>query len=104
MLADLCLTVMLLTFALSKVQLKDSLQQRVCIEGQVKLRANFRLQSSLHPLVLGRLHALDQSVRDLQTEMDEKTLTGKRQKATRRDISSSAMFAKVPDYTNDCAR
>ena len=59
---DVCVKAGHLTFALPEVQLDDGLQQRVSVEGQVKLRANFGLQSALHPLVLGRVHTLDQRV------------------------------------------
>lgn len=50
------------TFALAEVQQQDGLQQRVGVQGEVKLGAYFWLQGPFHPLVLRRCHPLDQGV------------------------------------------
>lgn len=52
----------LCTFALAEVEQQDGLQQRVGVEGEVKLGAHFRLQGAFYPLVLRRRHPLDQGV------------------------------------------
>lgn len=50
------------TFALAEVQLQDGLEQRVGVEGEVKLGSYFWLQGPFYPLILRRCHPLDQSI------------------------------------------
>lgn len=67
------------TFHLNEVQLVDGLQQRLAVQGQLKLRGHFGLQGSFDPLLLRHLDTLDQGVRDLKgsTEFRVSTCKGK---------------------------
>lgn len=54
-----------LTFAVAEVQLQDGLEERVCVEDKVKIRADLGLQRPLDPLVLRGRDTLDKGIRDL---------------------------------------
>lgn len=81
------------TFALAEVQLQDGLEQRVGVEGEVKLGADLRLQGPFHPLVLRRCHPLDQGIRDLHACKQRRRCTARKdeRKTHTQEMRASAL-------------